>query len=264
MTYRPAGVDSQKDRGVVERIDEKMSEELFHLLWSQERAAMPTVVDYAYEQIWKRVIMIGGGEEQRLSDVTLAEQLGMSRTPVRQALERLVQEGLVRSDPRRGFWTCTFTTKDIHEIYDLRSALEVLALRLAAPRLSQQDLQAHLEALYAVRAEIHTHPVLHFLQVDIRFHMFITRASGNGRLIHNLSLLRSQICMFQMLDSLYLRRMISALNDHEQVLLALLKGDIDEAAHYLARHIQNSKENVLVDIFSEGNPTSSQTASGGP
>ena len=212
---------------------------------------MPTVVDYAYEEVWKRVMMIGGSEEQRLSDVTLAEQLGMSRTPVRQALERLVQEGLVRSDPRRGFWTRTYTAQDIHEIYDLRGALEALAVRLAAPRLSQEDLKAHLEALYAVRAELDAHPVLRFLQVDIRFHMLITRASNNGRLIHSLSLLRSQLSMFQMQDTFYPRRMEIALNDHEQVLLALLGGNVDEAADCLARHIRNAKEGVLADIFFE-------------
>ncbi len=252
MAYPSAGMDSQKKGRVAEAFDENLSAELFNLLWGQERAAMPTVVDYAYEEIWKRVIMIGGSEEQRLSDVTLAEQLGMSRTPVRQALERLVQEGLVRSDPRRGFWTRTFTAQDIHEIYDLRGALEMLAVRLAAPRLSQEDLKAHLEALYTVRAELDTHPILRFLQVDIRFHTLITRASGNGRLIHSLSMLRSQICMFQVQDTLYPKRMEIALNDHEQVLLALLAGDVDEAADCLARHIRHAKEGVLADIFLEG------------
>ncbi len=83
-------------------------------------------------------------KEQRLSDVVLAEKLGVSRTPVRQALERLVQDGLVRSDPRRGFWVRTFTAQDIHEIYDLRGALEVLALRLAAPHLDPADLRSQL------------------------------------------------------------------------------------------------------------------------
>src|SRR5438876_9390186 len=252
MTSISTGAHDRKKGTVAEVFDENLSAELFNLLWGQERHAMPTVVDYAYEQLWKRVIMIGGSEEQRLSDVALAEQLGMSRTPVRQALERLVQEGLVRSDPRRGFWTCTFTAKDTHEIYDLRGALEVLAIRLAAPRLSQTDLKAHLEALYAVLRELDTHPVLRFLQVDIGFHMLITRASGNGRLIHSLSLLRSQICMFQMQDTLYPKRMEIALNDHEEVLLALLAGNVDEAADCLARHILHAKEGVLADIFLEG------------
>ena len=81
MMHPSAGMDSRKKGR--EAFDESMSTELFNLLWGQERAALPTTVDYAYEQLWKRVIMIGGSEEQRLSDVTLAEQLGMSRTPVR-------------------------------------------------------------------------------------------------------------------------------------------------------------------------------------
>ena len=252
MTSISTGIHGRKKGTVAEVFDESLIAELFDLLWGQERTAMPTVVDYAYEEIWKRVIMIGGSEEQRLSDVTLAEQLKMSRTPVRQALERLVQEGLVRSDPRRGFWTNTFTTQDINEIYELRGALEVLAVRLAAPRLSQEDLMAQLEALYAVRAELDVHPVLRFIQVDIRLHMLITRASNNGRLIHSLSMLRSQLCMFQMQDTFYPERMVIALNDHEQVLLALLAGNVDEAADCLSRHIHHAKEGVLADIFLEG------------
>src|SRR3989442_12432541 len=159
----------------------------------------------------------------------------MSRPAVRQVMERLVQEGLVRSDPRSGFWNSTFTAQDIHEIYDLRGALEVLAVRLAAPRLSQEDLKAHLEALYVVRAELDAHPVLRFLQVDIRFHMFITRASSNGRLINSLSMLRSQLSMFQIQDTFYPRRMEMALNDHAQVLRALLADNADEPAKILAR-----------------------------
>src|SRR6202171_4383343 len=252
MAYPLAGMDSRKQGSMAEAFDESLSAELFNLLWGQDRSAIPTVVDYAYEEIWKPGIMIGGSEEQRLSDVTLAEQLGMSRTPVRQALERLVQEGLVRSDPRRGFWTSTFTAQDIHEVYDLRGALEALAVRLASPRLSREDLEAHLKALYAVRAELDTNPVLRFLQVDIRFHMLITRASNNGRLIHSLSLLRSQHTMFQMQDTYYPKRMEIALNEHEQILLAMLGGNIHEAADCLARHIQHAKEGVLADIFLEG------------
>ena len=251
MSSISAGANDPKKGTVAEVFDESLRAELFDLLWGQERSVMPSVVDYAYKELWKHVIMLGGSEEQRLSDVALAEQLGMSRTPVRQALERLVHEGLVRSDPRRGFWTRTFTAQDIHEIYDLRGALEVLAVRLAAPHLSQPDLKTQLEALYAVRAELNGHPVLSFLQVDIRFHMLITRASGNGRLIHSLSMLRSQLSLFQMRDTFYPRRVEIALNDHEQILLALLAGDVDGAADCLSRHIQHARDGVLADIFLE-------------
>src|SRR2546430_10507072 len=102
MTSTSAGTNNRKKGTVADVFDESLITELFNLLWGQERTAMPTVVDYAYEEIWKRVIMIGGSEEQRLSDVTLAEQLGMSRTPVRPALERLGYPRPGRSDSPPG------------------------------------------------------------------------------------------------------------------------------------------------------------------
>src|SRR5437870_7957605 len=227
MTSISTGIHGRKKGTVAEVFDESLIAELFDLLWGQERSAMPTVVDYAYKEIWKRVIMIGGSEEQRLSDVTLSEQLGMSRTPVRQALERLVQEGLVRSDPRRGFWTSTFTVQDIHEIYELRGALEVLALRLAAPRLDPADLRLQLDLLYKVREQLDQRPISLFLQCDFRLHTLLIRASGNSRLINYLSTLRSQFSMFQIKDTMYPQRMEAALDDHEKILLALLEENID-------------------------------------
>ena len=235
-------------------IDDTLSAEVFETLWGHDRNALPTAVDYAYEQIWKQLVFTQEQKEQRLSDVVLAEKLGVSRTPVRQALERLVQDGLVRSDPRRGFWVRTFTAQDIHEIYDLRGALEVLALRLAAPRLDPADLRTQLDMLYQVRAHLDQHPVSLFLQGDFRLHTLFIRTSGNSRLIHYLSTLRSQFSMFQVKDTRNFSRIEPALYDHEQILLALLKQNVEKAAELLAAHIVRSKEYVLADIF-EGKDT---------
>ena len=104
-----------------------------------------------------------------------------------------------------------------------------------------------------VALELDTQPVISFLQVDIRFHTLITRASHNGRLIHSLSLLRSQFSMFQMQDTYYYpQRMEAALHDHERIFVALLAGNVDEAADCLARHIRHAIKGVLADIFLEG------------
>src|SRR5260370_3435487 len=81
--------------------------EMFELLWGHERGTVSTAVDQAYELIWKQLIR---GEAQggaRLSDVALAERFALSRTPIRQALQRLAQEGLVQIDPNRGFFVRT-------------------------------------------------------------------------------------------------------------------------------------------------------------
>jgi DNA-binding GntR family transcriptional regulator len=232
-------------------IMEDLSDEVFETLWGKGPNALPTAVDFAYKQIWKQLVFAHEQKEQKLSDVTLAEKLGVSRTPVRQALERLVQDGLVRADPRRGFWIRQFTVRDIHEIYDVRGALEVLALRLAAPRLDPADLQSQLALIHEVRAQIDQHPVSLFLQCDFRLHTLLIRASGNSRLIHYLSTLRSQFSMFQVKDTRNPERLAPTLNDHEQILLALLEGDTDTAADVLATHITRSKEYVLADIFAE-------------
>ena len=251
MTKSPVEPDEAGENSNAQVIDENLSAEVFDLLWGHDRNAIPTVVDYAYEQIWKQLVFSNEQKEQRLSDVALAEKLGVSRTPVRQALERLVQDGLVRSDPRRGFWVRMFTAQDIHEIYDLRGALEVLALRLAAPQLDPADLRSQLDLLYKVREQLDQRPFSLFLQCDFRLHTLLIRASGNGLLIQYLSRLRSQFSMFQVKDTSYPKRMEAALDDHEQILLALLGRNIDKAAELLAAHIAHAKANVLADIFGE-------------
>jgi DNA-binding GntR family transcriptional regulator len=251
MAESAAEPDETSQESSKKILDENLSTEVFATLWGNDRNVLPTAVDYAYEQIWKQLVFAHQQKEQRLSDVALAEKLGVSRTPVRQALERLVQEGLVRSDPRRGFWVRTFTAQDIHEIYDLRCALEVLALRLAAPHLDPDDLRSQLTLLYQVRAQLDQHPISLFLQCDFRLHTLFINASGNGRLIHYLSTLRSQFSIFQVRDTQNPMRMEPTLHDHEQILLALLEKNIEAAADLLAAHIVRSKEYVLADIFEE-------------
>ncbi len=238
MTKSSVEPDEAGENSNAQVIDENLSAEVFDLLWGHDRNAIPTVVDYAYEQIWKQLVFSNEQKEQRLSDVALAEKLGVSRTPVRQALERLVQVRM-------------FTAQDIHEIYDLRGALEVLALRLAAPQFDPADLRSQLDLLYKVREQLDQRPFSLFLQCDFRLHTLLIRASGNGLLIQYLSRLRSQFSMFQVKDTSYPKRMEAALDDHEQILLALLGRNIDKAAELLAAHIARAKANVLADIFGE-------------
>src|SRR5260370_30680798 len=110
MTSISTEPNDRKKGTVAEVFDESLSAELFNLLWGQERTAMPTVVDYAYEEIWKRVIMIGGSEEQRLSDVALADAFGMSRPPVPRAPEGYVHESVVSSCSPSRVLATTYTS----------------------------------------------------------------------------------------------------------------------------------------------------------
>ncbi|HLG75003.1 MAG TPA: GntR family transcriptional regulator [Ktedonobacteraceae bacterium] len=250
MTSSATGSDSTIEVGKTHAVlDQGLGDEIFEIIWGEEPNPIPTIVDHAYKQIWKLLVLAGIQEKRRLSDVTLAEQLGVSRTPVRQALDRLVQDGLVRADPRRGFWVRVFTEQDVHELYDMRGALEVLALRLAAPSLDPADLTFHLDHLYDVRSQLDQRPVVPFLRSDLRLHSLLIHSSGNGRLIHCLATLRSQLSLFQVRDTSFPQRMEAALRDHEQILHALLQRDTDTAANLLADHLVHAKKSVLVDLF---------------
>ena len=229
-----------------------MVAEIFGFLWGGERGPIPTAVDHAYESIWRQLITGERKPGERLSDVELAAQLGVSRTPVRQALHRLAQDELVRFDPRRGFWVRVFTAHDVHEMFDVRASLEALAVQLAIPHLRATDLHAHLDQLEAVRARLNDHPVVPFLQHDFQMHNLIIHASRNGRLIRILAALRSQVSLFQIRDTAgYPNRLERSLDGHEHVLRALIAGETERAADLMAAHIATAKAGVLADMFDE-------------
>ena len=240
-----------------------IAEQIFVFLWGDERAPLPTAVDHAYRRIWCQVITGAHEAGERLSDVELAGRLGVSRTPVRQALHRLAQDELVRFDPRRGFWVREFTAKDVHEMYDVRAALEALALRQAAPHLRPEDVQAQLGHIEAMRARLAERPVVPCLQHDFELHNLLIHASGNGRLVRMLAGLRSQVSIFQIRDAAYPHRLEMALDAHERVLVALLAGRTEEAARLLVEHIDESKAAVLADMFDPRDMTPSRDAARG-
>lgn len=237
-----------------------MHDLFFDLHPPQDTDTIPTAVDHAYIRIWRQLIKGERKPGERLTDTELAANLGLSRTPVRQALHRLAQQELVRLDPRRGFSVREFTAEDIHEIYDIRGALEALAVRLAAPRLSPQDIETQLEHLREAREVLRKTPdqravVLH-LQTDLNMHDMLIRASGNGRLIRTLAALRSQQILFQYWDTSYPQRNEAAAEEHERILLALAAGKASEAAESMAQHIASAKERVLTDLFDTQAPGS--------
>ncbi|MBV9282155.1 MAG: GntR family transcriptional regulator [Chloroflexi bacterium] len=227
---------------------------IFDLLRPGDRSGIPTAVDHAYEMIWRQLIGRERQPGERLTDTELAAQLGLSRTPVRQALHLLAREELVRFDARRGFSVKVITARDVREIYDVRSALEGLAVRLAAPRLTAGQLEVRLGSLHEVRGAIRNAPdqqranVLH-LKEDLELHNLLIQASGNGRLIRILGALRSQQSLFQYWDTSYPQRNEAATDEHERILLALIAGHTEEAAESMAQHITNARDRVLADLF---------------
>jgi DNA-binding GntR family transcriptional regulator len=173
-----------------------------------------------------------------LQEVALAQSLGVSRGPVREALGRLATEGLVSVRPRRGAIVASLTREEFLEAYEVREALETLAIRLAVPRMSGDDV-AELERLTAEMAErAERDDVDGFFQANAAFHSAFVEASGNRKLKEVYEQLVSQTVRYQM-PSLALRGSLKrSIQEHRAILRAVKKRDIDRAAHLLAEHIR--------------------------
>jgi DNA-binding GntR family transcriptional regulator len=96
-----------------------------------ERLPHSSLGDEVYRLLWKRILDRGLRPGDKLSDLHLSHELGVSRTPMREALRRLVSDGIVQAERNRGFFVASFSASDIAEIYDLRATLETMALRVA-------------------------------------------------------------------------------------------------------------------------------------
>lgn len=173
-----------------------------------------------------------------LGEVALAESFGVSRGPIREALSRLSSEGLVTIEPRRGAEVASLTREDFLDAYQVREALETLAIRLAVPRLTDED-RGELRRLHeAMVGHAERDEVRDFFEANTRFHQIFVAASNNRKLEEFYRLLIGQMGRY-LARSLALRGTIQrSVAEHSAILEAVESGDADRAARLLAEHIE--------------------------
>jgi DNA-binding GntR family transcriptional regulator len=209
-----------------------------------------------YGRLWDWILGNNLHPGEKLSDLRLSEELGVSRTPVREALHRLVQDGVLDYAPNRGFFVARFSAVDIAEIFDLRAALESLACRTLGSRRPAADFRwanSDLDRVESLIAEAGTdrdrlEASRVFLEVDQGFHRWIVEHSENQRLIAIVGGLWGQISVFQRAGTHIPGWMEIAIGQHRTIIDHLLVGEIDAAADALAEHILDMKFRVLADI----------------
>jgi DNA-binding GntR family transcriptional regulator len=173
-----------------------------------------------------------------LGEAALAASLGVSRGPIREALGRLATEGLVAMRPRRGAVVSALTAAEFLEAYQVREALEAQAVRLAAPRLTDED-RRRLRALVAEQTRlVHAGDVDGFFRSNAEFHELLVRASGNGTLTDMYQQLLGHMGRYRM-RSLALRGTIErSVVEHKAIVRALVRGDAERAVRLMGEHIR--------------------------
>jgi DNA-binding GntR family transcriptional regulator len=195
-----------------------------------------------------------------LSEASLARELGTSRTPLREALRRLVSEGFIRQIPNRGSMVAEFSKRDVAELYELREALETYAVgQAAAHNLRQSDFDilekvvnevARLrdQLLDSGASELNIAQMKRFVEIDMNFHSTLVRAAANRRILKVFADTRLLLNIFAMRRKGHTVALLSdVFRYHSQVLEAVVRKDSEAARRLLAEHIQVSKQERLLE-----------------
>lgn len=194
------------------------------------------------------------GEE--LVESSIGKELGISRTPVREAIRQLELEGLVQLVPNKGAFVTGISEKDVRDIYLIRARLEGLAARMAAKNITPELLGAMEETV--VLSEYHAKKE-HYEQVcemDSKFHKLLYKASGSRILEHTLTDFHQYVQRVRMASIMKKRRMEKSNDEHDAILTAIREHDEEKAELVATRHISNTVENLknydLDSVLSKG------------
>ena len=182
------------------------------------------------------------GEE--FVESSIGKELGISRTPVREAIRQLELEGLVQLVPNKGAFVTGISEKDVRDIYLIRARLEGLAARMAAKNITPELLEAMEETV--VLSEYHAKKE-HYEQVcemDSKFHKLLYKASGSRILEHTLTDFHQYVQRVRMASIMQKRRMEKSNDEHDAILTAIREHDEEKAELVATRHISNTVENL--------------------
>ncbi|MGE5585889.1 MAG: GntR family transcriptional regulator [Bacillota bacterium] len=203
----------------------------------------------AYLEIRERIKRGIWGPGYRLVERTVAEELGVSRTPVRAAFERLFSEGLVELVPNRGAVVVNISLEDAIEILQMREVLEVLACKLAVPRLTADDLDRLRAILVEMKKAVHDNDVYRYSDLNGAFHRIIVDASGSRRLAEMLDLLKTQTVRHRLTSLLTPGRARNSVSEHEAIVRELVRsqreGTSRHAEEAMRRHVQGLVASLL-------------------
>lgn len=219
-----------------------------------------TLTERVYETIKEAILDLKFKPGSALVEDDLARQLGTSKTPVRDALLTLERDGLVTKIPYKGTYVSDISLKDATEIFELRAVLEGLAVRLAAPGLTHNDLDLAKRILDDSEAALTRGDAAATSLLGAQFHRIMHEHAHNRRLIPILEQLEKQLRRLRLMSDQGPGRLHKSLGEHRQILMALQAGDPIAAEAAMRRHL----ESVLVAFSQVVDDTSAAEAAPAP
>jgi len=222
---------------------------------SLEKVTVPvSLKDQAYMTIKTAILSLDLKPGQPLVESELAEQLGISKTPVRTALHELERDGLVTKILYKGTYVSSVSRRDIREVFQLRAVLEGFAARLATDLMSEDDLDSAVGLLDSMQQALETGERPLASKYGAQFHYLILQKADNDRLKviwHNLD---DHTQRFRLMSDQISGRLEKSLGEHRKILEALVLRDAELAEHRLRQHLQSVLDELSAEHATDANP----------
>lgn len=185
---------------------------------------------------------------ERLMEIHLANKLGVSRTPIREAIRKLELEGLVTMIPRRGAEVAQITPKSMKDVLEVRKVLDTLAVELACERISQEEKEQLAQACREFEKAVESGDFGTIARNDVAFHDIIVEATGNMRLTQMVNNLAEQMYRYRFEYIKDAKMHSQLIQEHRQIYEGILNKDVEAAKAAIASHIDNQEHSILQQI----------------
>ena len=182
---------------------------------------------------------------ERLMEIQLAQKLGVSRTPIREAIRKLELEGLVVMIPRKGAEVAHITEKDMRDVLEVRSTLEELAVELSCKHVTPERVQELKAANKIFESAIASKDIMSIVDADVHFHDIIYSMTDNERLIQIINKLREQMYRYRLEYIKDGRSHSILISEHDDIIKKISSHQVDEAKAVVKQHIQNQEKGIV-------------------
>ena len=201
--------------------------------------------EMVYEELKIQILTGAIVPGTRMMEVDLAEEMGVSRTPIREAIRKLEKEGLVTIEPRRGAYASMISTQDMVEILEVRQDLEGLAAYFAATRMSPVEMEELREVADRYNAAVKEGNMKDMIRYDTQFHRMIVDSCNNKILVNMVEQLQELVLRFRYIYYDNFRRADNMPAEHREIIEAIASGDEDRARAAADVHIDRLKQLVI-------------------
>lgn len=181
---------------------------------------------------------------ERLMEIKLADKLGVSRTPIREAIRKLELEGLVVNTPRKGAEVANISAEDLRDVLEVRRSLEVLAIRLACDKMTEETLELLHENIDAFKHSVDAKATSDIASVDVSFHDIIYKSTGNNRLIQILNNISEQMYRYRFEYIKNKEAWNRLVEEHMNIYEAIKNRDKELAVKSILLHIDNQERDI--------------------